>query len=67
MLIPKIIGKFQMQTSKQINILRNTPGTTNWQRDYHDHVIRSTGEYDKIKRYIVNNPARWDEDVFNIK
>jgi len=40
MLIPKIVGKFQMQTSKQINVLRKTPGATNWQRDYHDHVIR---------------------------
>jgi REP element-mobilizing transposase RayT len=65
MLIPKIVGKFQMQTSKQINVLRKTPGAANWQRDYHDHVIRDKDEYDRIKKYIINNPALWNEDIFN--
>lgn len=65
MLIPKIIGKFQMQTSKKINVFRNTPGVVNWQPDYHDHIIRSNEEYDRIRRYIYNNPASWDEDIFN--
>jgi putative transposase len=65
MLIPKIVGKFQMQTSKQINNLRNTPGATNWQPNYHDHVIRYDEEYNRIKRYIANNPASWKEDIFN--
>ncbi len=41
MLIPKIIGKFQTLSSKDINILNNTPGKRNWQRGYHDRVIRN--------------------------
>jgi REP element-mobilizing transposase RayT len=65
MLIPKILGKFQQQTSKQINILRNTPGTKNWQHDYHDHIIRNNEEYERIKNYIINNPLKWNEDKFN--
>jgi len=65
MLIPKILGKFKMQTSKQINILRNTPGETNWQSNYHDHIIRNNDEYKRIKRYIINNPNDWDNDKFN--
>jgi hypothetical protein len=65
MLIPKILGKFQQQTSKQINILRNTPGTKNWQHDYYDHIIRNNEEYERIKNYIINNPLKWNEDKFN--
>ncbi len=64
MLIPKILGKFQMLTSKQINILRNTPGVKNWQHDYHDHVIRNEVSYWFIKNYIIENPSKWKEDTF---
>ena len=67
MIIPKLTGKFQMQTSKQINILRNTPNTKNWQSDYHDHVIRNNFSYKRIKEYIINNPKKWDSDKFHNK
>jgi len=58
MLIPKILGKFQQQTSKQINILRNTPGAKNWQADYNDHIIRDDESFQRIKNYIINNPEK---------
>ena len=64
MLIPMIMGKFQMQTSKQINIINNTPGNKNWQHNYHDHVIRNNAEYQRIKHYIKNNPLNWKDDKF---
>lgn len=66
MLVPKIMGKFKMQTSKQINILYHTPGTKTWQHDYHDHVIRNDTEYQHIKIYIRNNPLNWKDDTFLI-
>ncbi|MDP2721575.1 MAG: hypothetical protein Q8O72_02355 [Bacteroidales bacterium] len=59
MLLFKVIGKLKMQTSKHINILFNTPGTKTWQRDYYDHVIRDDGEFQRIKRYIQDNPRNW--------
>lgn len=59
MIIFKIIGKLQMLTSKQINILRDTPGRRNWQRDYHDNVIRLFDDYIRIKYYIDKNPENW--------
>jgi|GEM_PF-179359 len=65
MLIPMIAGKFQQQTSKQINILRNTPGAKTWQPNYHDHVIRDEQEYERIRQYIINNPAKWEHDTLN--
>ncbi len=66
MIIPKIIGKFKMQTSKQINLIRNTPGQKNWQSDYHDHVIRDNDSYQHIKTYIQTNPQNWNGDKFNL-
>ena len=35
-----------------------------WQRNYYEHIIRSTDEYERIANYIVNNPAKWREDKF---
>ena len=65
MLIPKIIGKFQMQSSQDINILNNTPGKRNWQRNYHDRVIRNDSELNRILQYIRNNPAEWENKKNN--
>ena len=33
-----------------------------WQRGYHDRIIRNESELNKIGQYIVDNPAKWEED-----
>jgi hypothetical protein len=35
-----------------------------WQPRFHDHIIRSMDDYHRISDYIVNNPAKWNEDKF---
>ncbi len=37
----------------------------NWQPRYHDHIIRTRADYDRISKYIMNNIANWDKDTFN--
>lgn len=37
------------------------------QRDYFEHIIRSEQDYQRISKYILNNPAKWTEDKFNVK
>jgi len=64
MIIPKIMGKFQMLTSREINLLGKTSGIKNWQPNYHDHVIRNPESYQRIKKYIINNPKNWADDTF---
>ena len=64
MLIPKAAGKLQMVTSKWVNEIRGTPGVRNWQRSYHDHVIRDHVDYWRIVNYIRNNPRNWNDDIF---
>lgn len=39
-------------------------GASLFQRSYHDHVIRSDADYEKIAAYIATNPTRWTEDCF---
>jgi putative transposase len=35
-----------------------------WQARYHDHVIRNAGEYERIQRYVYENPQKWAEDRY---
>ncbi len=35
-----------------------------WQRNYYEHIIRNEKAYQNISNYIVNNPAKWNEDTF---
>ena len=36
-----------------------------WQRNYYEHVIRDETELDRIRRYVDDNPARWEFDDEN--
>jgi len=65
MLLPRIIGYFKMNSSKQINVVNGTIGQPVWQRNYYEHVIRSEEELNKIRRYIINNPPKWEYDQEN--
>jgi hypothetical protein len=57
-----IVAYFKYQTTKQINLTRNTPGLPVWQRNYHDRIIRNEKELHEIREYIRNNPLQWDHD-----
>jgi len=35
-----------------------------WQRDYYEHIIRNEQSYETIFNYIIDNPAKWNEDKF---
>ncbi len=41
------------------------PGGVVWQRNYYEHIIRDQSSLDGIRQYIVDNPARWNEDPEN--
>jgi len=34
-----------------------------WQRSFHDHIIRNTQEYERIKYYIQKNPQTREQDT----
>jgi len=64
MILPKIMGRFKMRSSKRINRLRNTVGLSVWQRGYYDHIIRNEEDLIRIQEYITNNPLKWELDRF---
>ncbi|MBL7937900.1 MAG: hypothetical protein JNL43_00955 [Flavobacteriales bacterium] len=39
-------------------------GTPVWQRNYWDRVIREDVEYERIAKYIRDNPINWERDRF---
>lgn len=36
-----------------------------WQRNYYEHIIADDDALDCIRRYIAENPARWETDRDN--
>jgi putative transposase len=68
MLLSKIIGKFKMQSSKQVNDFLEDhfeQRPFKWQRNYYDHIIRNPKSLKRIIQYIKTNPERWKEDILN--
>jgi REP element-mobilizing transposase RayT len=66
MLLPKIVGRFKMNSAKRINERRGTPGVPVWQRNYFEHIIRNDKSLHRIREYIAANPQRWQYDNENV-
>ena len=61
-IISKTIGYIKMNASKEIH---NRYGNEMvWQRGFHDHIIRNRNDYEKISKYIYENPIIWQYDCF---
>ena len=59
------VAGFKSAITKRINLLRETPGRPVWQRNYYERVIRDDAELNRMRQYIADNPACWEEDVEN--
>ena len=64
--IGAIVRGFKSSTTKQINVFRNMPNLTVWQRNYYEHIIRDQFDLDRIRGYIADNPKNWALDEENI-
>jgi putative transposase len=63
--IPTIVRAYKSAVTKQINLLRQTPGDPVWQRNYYEHIIGSEKDYNNIANYIYDNPLCWEKDDEN--
>jgi len=63
--VSTIIRSFKSAVTKRINETRQTPGVKLWQRNYYEYVIRNEDELNRIREYIIGNPAKWDLDREN--
>jgi REP element-mobilizing transposase RayT len=68
-----IVGLFKSECTKQINIVVGTTrgssarGSSIWQRNYYEHIIRNEVDLNKIREYILFNPQMWERDRNNLK
>ncbi len=63
--IGSIVRGFKSAVTKNINILRKSPGQPVWQRNYFEHIIRDNVDMNRIRDYICNNPKNWATDENN--
>ncbi len=61
--ISELMGAFQTTSSNKIHLAGNKD--FKWHRSFHDHIVRDEVSFQRIYKYISDNPARWDEDRFN--
>lgn len=60
--LPAIIGTFKSQSTRAANRHRRVENVPLWHRGYHDHIVRDDGDLARIRAYIANNPACWEQD-----
>jgi len=64
--LSSFVAGFKSITTKRINLITNTPGNPLWQPRFHDHIIKNETELNNIRKYIDENPLRWDIDRNNL-
>jgi REP element-mobilizing transposase RayT len=62
--IRAIIRGYKSKVTKKINLLRESPGLAVWQRNYYERVIRDEPELNRIRKYIIENPLKWETDEY---
>ena len=64
--IKDLLSTGELQFAPTIKDSQFTPTALKiWQRNYHEHIIRDERAYLNISNYIINNPAKWEEDTFH--
>lgn len=64
--VGSIVGIYKSLVARQINALRGTKGSNVWQRGYWDRIVRDEAELNRIRKYIDDNPRRWNEKRDNL-
>ena len=57
-----IIGQFKSVVTKRINKLSDEAKVKVWQRNYYEHILRNELDLYFTRRYIQNNPVKWELD-----
>ena len=68
--LPDIVHRFKsLTTARYIRGVKQKqwppfPGKL-WQRNYYEHIVRDENELNDIRKYIMDNPKKWDLDREN--
>jgi REP-associated tyrosine transposase len=59
------VRTFKTISARRVNDLFDTRFASVWQRSYWDDIVHTEGSLDRIRRYILDNPANWHSDPHN--
>ena len=68
--LPDVVHRFKsLTTARYIRGVKQKqwppfPGKL-WQRNYYEHIVRDENELNDIRKYIMDNPKKWDLDREN--
>ena len=57
-----IVGQFKVAVNRRATTRQLIYNRQIWQRNYYDHIVRSEEALFVMRRYIVENPAHWQDD-----
>ncbi len=61
-----VVRAFKSITARHVNVLLGRGDRPVWQRNYYEHIVRNDEELNRIRQYILDNPANWDDAEENI-
>ncbi len=62
--VSSLIAGFKSAVTKHIYAIRNDTLPV-WQRNYYERIIRSERELFAVRRYIVENPLKWEMAAYS--
>jgi hypothetical protein len=61
-----VIRAFKSISAIEINRILGRRSEAVWQRNYYEHIIRNLEEYERIRKYILENLSHWHDDPENV-
>jgi putative transposase len=65
--IGSIIRGFKGASTKKMRLIFNNLEDKIWQYNYYERIIRDENELNRIRKYIDNNPQKWQDDKEHFK
>lgn len=59
-----MVRSFKSAVTKGINELQNTSREPTWQKGFYEHIIRNEQDLYHIRKYIEQNPLKWELDEY---
>ncbi|HMN25891.1 MAG TPA: transposase [Ignavibacteriaceae bacterium] len=63
--LSKVIGKFKSYSTRKIRERLKNGENFEWQKSFYDRIIRNEKELYNIRKYIQENPLRWNIEKNN--
>lgn len=61
--LSELLGAYKSRVSKQIHDIGLSE--FQWQKSFHDRIVRDANAYDRIRHYIIDNPKNWKKNAIS--